>query len=507
MADAVAVAGVAAGSMLVPAVAAVPLGLWLAGRHQAGHTAGFVLFIVAAVAVTAFPVLARIVADTGLARSRVGVIALAAAAVDDVVAWVLLAVALAVSTASADTAWQLVLLPLYALVMGLVVRPLMRRLLGMTGVGTLGLALVLGFALLSGAATEWMGLHFIFGTFAAGLCLPRDRGTGSDGREIDVRESLLARITPLATTLLLPTYFVVAGLSVDVRGLDTSNLVELILILLVAIGGKLIGTFAGARLTGIDGHEASMLASLMNTRGLTELVVLTAGLQAGILDQALYTLLVLTALVTTAMTGPLLWLIGRRRSRATRAAASSHLEQPRTLGTVPPVTKRTVPGCANRVGQRKSREVTRILSPSGSKWSASRLVTPSGERSSMPRTIRADESRATRRCRIQTPWEQTTLIRPCSSSRFMKVIPDAVDGRCRWVTTPATSTRRPTSAVRSADDGSTPRASSPGRRCANGWSSVEMLVAHRSSARVSNADGSGNSGGCTSGSVPGRKPG
>ncbi len=333
-----AVAGVAAGSMLVPALAAVPLGLWLAGRHQAGHTAGFVLFIVAAVAVTAFPVLARIVADTGLARTRVGVIALAAAAVDDVAAWLLLAVALAVSTASAGTAWQLILLPVYAMVMGLVVRPLMRRLLGVTGVGTLGLALVLGLALLSGAATEWMGLHFIFGTFAAGLCLPRGRRTGSDGREVDVRESLLARITPLATTLLLPAYFVVAGLSVDVRGLDMSNLIELILILLVAIGGKLIGTFAGARLADIDTHEASMLASLMNTRGLTELVVLTAGLQAGILDQGLYTLLVLTALVTTAMTGPLLWIIGRRRSRATLASASSHTGNVRRPGTVLPVT-------------------------------------------------------------------------------------------------------------------------------------------------------------------------
>ncbi|MFT4296993.1 MAG: cation:proton antiporter [Micropruina sp.] len=317
-----AVVSVAAGSMLVPAVAAVPLGIWLAGRHGAAHTAGFVLFIVAAVAVTAFPVLARIIADADLTRTQVGVIALAAAAIDDVVAWLLLAVALAVSTASAGAAWPMALLPVYAMVMGWVVRPLMRRLLGATGVGTLGLALVLGLALLSGAATEWMGLHFIFGTFVAGLCLPRGRRTASDGREIDIRESLLARITPLATTLLLPAYFVVAGLSVDVRGLQISNLVELIMIVLVAVGGKLIGTFAGARLVGIDSHRASMLASLMNTRGLTELVVLTAGLQAGILDQDLYTLLVLTALGTTAMTGPLLWVIGRWHPRAAALAPS-----------------------------------------------------------------------------------------------------------------------------------------------------------------------------------------
>ncbi len=82
----------------------------------------------------------------------------------------------------------------------------------------------------------------------------------------------------------------------------------------------------------------------------------------------------------------------------------------------------------------------------------------------MPRTIIAEESRAIRRYRIQTPCEQITLIRPCSSSRFTKVIPDAVEGRCRWVTTPATSTRRPSSAVRSSDDGSTPRAASASRR-------------------------------------------
>ena len=312
-----AVAGVAAGSMLVPAIAAVPLGLWLAERHDAVHTAGFVLFIVAAVAVTAFPVLARIIADAGLAQTRVGVVALSAAAIDDVAAWLLLAVALAVSTASAGAAWQMALLPVYALVMGLVVRPLMRRLLSRTGVTTLGLALVLGLALLSGAATEWMGLHFIFGTFAAGLCLPRGCRVETDGRTIEVREGLLARITPLATTLLLPAYFVVAGLSVDVRDLASSNVIELLVILLVAIGGKLVGTYAGARLTGIDNHEASILATLMNTRGLTELVVLTAGLQAGILDQSLYTVLVLTALITTAMTGPLLCVIGRRHSPAT----------------------------------------------------------------------------------------------------------------------------------------------------------------------------------------------
>ena len=125
-----------------------------------------------------------------------------------------------------------------------------------------------------------------------------------DGEQL--RESILERLEQVSVLLLLPVFFVVSGLSVDLSKIDGRLLVELLGILGVAIGGKFIGAYAGARAAGVNSRHAGVLATLMNTRGLTEIVILTVGLQLGVLDKSLFSLMVLMALITTAMTGPML---------------------------------------------------------------------------------------------------------------------------------------------------------------------------------------------------------
>jgi K+:H+ antiporter len=160
---------------------------------------------------------------------------------------------------------------------------------------------VLAGLLLSGAFTEWIGLHFIFGAFLFGVAMPRE---GAESVRGDIKRSL----ERVCGVLLLPVFFVVAGLQVDLSQVDLRGLGELGLIMLVAVGGKFTGAFVAARLHRVESRKAAALASLMNTRGLTEVVVLTIGLKLGMLDTTLYSLMMVMAVVTTAMTGPLLHL-------------------------------------------------------------------------------------------------------------------------------------------------------------------------------------------------------
>ncbi|MFG2648270.1 cation:proton antiporter [Streptomyces sp. NPDC048436] len=299
-------AGAALGSTLVPFVLGIGLALFLLREHETSQRAAFLVFIGLSVSVTAFPVLARILADRGLSRTHIGGLALATAALVDVVAWSALAAVQAV-VGGADDYWRVSLLIPFTAVL-LLLRPLLRRVFEPKGngqpVSSSGIAVALVGALLSAAATEAMGMHYIFGAFLFGALMPRE-GIGA------VRDELCER-TGQITTLLLPVYFVVAGLKVDLRGVGLGGVVELGVILLVAIGGKMTGTYVGARTQGLPAQGSATLAALMNTRGLTELVILGVGLQLGLLDGRLYSLMVVMALVTTAMTGPLLSLIERR---------------------------------------------------------------------------------------------------------------------------------------------------------------------------------------------------
>jgi len=228
-----------------------------------------------------------------MADTAVGRLALGCAAIGDVVAWSLLAVVVTVVTGQAQ--WRVALLVPYAALMLTAGRRLLRVV-----VPRLGLPAILVGLLASAAFTEWIGLHMVFGAFLIGIVVPRD--VGDDARDA------LRRMAGL----LLPVYFVVAGLGVDLSGLGLAGLAELAAILLVAVGGKTIGAFVAARMHGIDTRTAAVLAALMNTRGLTELVFLSVGRGLGILDTRSYSLLVVMAVLTTAMTGPLLTLLYRR---------------------------------------------------------------------------------------------------------------------------------------------------------------------------------------------------
>lgn len=295
------------GSTLVPFGLGLLLAWFLIRDYEPADRTAFVLFIGVAVSVTAFPVLARILDDRGMNGTWLGAMALSTAAICDLAAWTALAGIQALAGAAGQEHWKVLLMVPYALVLLTCVRPLLKRVLerrgpdGLTSPGEF--VLVVAGALVSAAVTQLLGLHFVIGAFLFGLVMPRP------GRA-DVREALLHR-TQYTTGLLLPVYFIVAGLKVDLSEIGSSELFQLGVIMLVAVVGKFAGTWVAARSQGLSSRGAAVLASLMNTRGLTELIALSIGLEAGLINERLYSLFVVMAVVTTAMTGPLLrWLMG-----------------------------------------------------------------------------------------------------------------------------------------------------------------------------------------------------
>jgi Kef-type K+ transport system membrane component KefB len=270
----------------------------------------FALFMGVAMSITAFPVLARILAERRMLRHPVGAMAMAAAAVDDVTAWGLLALASAVAGSGSVLAVARVvaLAAAFCAVMALVGRPLLARVsraydeAGHVPGGWIA-AIFVG-VLLSSFASQRIGIAAIFGAFVMGLIMPR---------RADLTHDVTRRVEDFVVIVLLPLFFVVTGLRVRVGLLDRPELWLLTLALLVvAVAGKWVGAWGAARLTGFPARESSAIAALMNTRGLTELIVLNIGLELGVVTPALFTALVLVALVTTFMTGPLLRLIDPR---------------------------------------------------------------------------------------------------------------------------------------------------------------------------------------------------
>ncbi len=311
------------GSIILPLGLGTGLGFYLASQQHMSNHVPFALFLGVAMSITAFPVLARILTDRGMQRTKLGNLALASAAVGDVTAWVLLALVVVIAKASSSSSeWKILLLIPYLLVMFFGVRPLL-KLLGdrRNKVGRLApdlLAVVMVGLLLSAYATQWMGLHYIFGAFLFGALMPRLEGQ-------EMRHEILVRLEQLSVIVLLPVYFVLAGLAVNLSTFGGQAAEDLVLILLASIIGKFAGAYIAARLRGVRNRQAGALATLMNTRGLTEIVILTVGLQLGILNVTIYSLMVVMALVTTAMTGPVLnWiyparLIERDITEATQA--------------------------------------------------------------------------------------------------------------------------------------------------------------------------------------------
>ncbi len=238
------------------------------------------LFIGVAMSVTAFPVLVRILDETGLLKSRLGAIAIAAAAFGDVVAWLMLAAVLASSAA-----WRTIALLAAYLVVMMIVRFIWR---------SQNLAGALLIAIASSLATDWIGVHALFGAFFAGVMIRKTP---------EFIESARKTVEPLTLILFLPIFFAYTGLRTRI---DLSLGWQALLILVVAVAGKWLGAMFAARWAGMNARDANALGILMNARGLVELVILTIGLDLGLITPQSFSMMVMMALVTTLMTAPLI---------------------------------------------------------------------------------------------------------------------------------------------------------------------------------------------------------
>jgi Kef-type K+ transport system membrane component KefB len=283
---------------------------------------GFALFMGISMSITAFPVLARILQERGLSRTALGSTALTCAAVDDVTAWSIMAfvVCIVKSTSMAGAVLTLVLALVFIAIMMFGVRRWLPRWLGRERLlseevsgGTL--AVVVGVVLAAALTTETIGIHALFGSFLGGVVMPEAQG---------FRERINARVEKFSSVLLLPLFFAFTGLRTQVGLLDdVQGWLLCLLIVLVATAGKLGASALAARITGMNWRDSLQLGALMNTRGLMELIVLNIGYDLGILAPRIFTMLVIMALVTTVLTGPLLTLFGHRETRASDAKVLS----------------------------------------------------------------------------------------------------------------------------------------------------------------------------------------
>ncbi|GAB3152802.1 hypothetical protein GCM10027258_54430 [Amycolatopsis stemonae] len=277
----------------------------------------FALFLAISMSITAFPVLARIITDRKMTKLPIAALALSCAAVDDITAWCLLALVVAIAGAGslAATGLTVGLTIAFFAFMLFVVRPVLRRLFAPTEHGqkalptTAVVSVLLAGLLLSALATNAIGIHPIFGAFLFGAVTPR----GS----LPIRQAT-EQMHSLTVTLLLPLFFVYTGLRTkfDLIGTDPALWLWCALIVVVAMLGKWGGSLVAARLSGIGKRDSWALGALMNCRGLTELAVLNIGLDLKVISPTMFAMLVVMTLVTTVATSPALSLIERRKRRA-----------------------------------------------------------------------------------------------------------------------------------------------------------------------------------------------
>jgi Kef-type K+ transport system membrane component KefB len=274
----------------------------------------FALFVAAAMSITAFPVMARILKDRGMTHTTIGRLSLTSAAVADVLAWIMLALVVVLASSGHD--WdrfvRLVVgvLLLSAIVFGLV-RPLVALLIARYAADGRPDGLLLATLLIGTFACAWtsgyLEVHPVFGAFVFGACLPRDDR---------LLHSLIERIEHVAILVLMPVFFALAGLNTTPDAFIGPGLGALLFILGLAVIGKIAGGAIGARLAGQPWRAALAVGSLMNARGLMELIVMKVGLDIGVIGRELFTMLLVMAILTTVMTGPLLTLFGGRNAVA-----------------------------------------------------------------------------------------------------------------------------------------------------------------------------------------------
>lgn len=296
-------------SIMLPFALGIGLAYFLYENHAPANVQflSYSLFIGIAMSITAFPVLARIVQERGLQKTRLGTMVITCAAADDITAWCILATVIAIVKAGTfvSALYTIGLALAYVLIMIKIVRPFMLRIGQVNSTKeTLSKPVVAIFFLmliLSAYTTEVIGIHALFGAFMAGAIMPENN---------KFRNLFIEKVEDVALVLLLPLFFVFTGLRTQIGLLNDPSLWLITgLIILVAVVGKFVGSALAARFMGQNWKDSLSIGALMNTRGLMELVVLNIGYDLGVLSAELFSMMVVMALVTTFMTGPALDLI------------------------------------------------------------------------------------------------------------------------------------------------------------------------------------------------------
>jgi len=274
----------------------------------------YALFMGIAMSITALPVLARILKERNMLQSATGNMAIICAAIDDVSAWFLLAIVISIAKAGdwVNAALTIVLTLVFVLIMWYLIKPFLLRMakkLCQDGKASPGyIAIVFLLLIASALLTEAIGVHALFGAFMAGVIMPE---------EMSIRKMFTEKVEDVSVMLLLPLFFAFTGLKTQIGLLNASHLWLLCLVIIIlAIIGKFAGSAIAAKLVGQSWKDALSIGALMNTRGLMQLIVLNIGLDLGILSPEIFTMMVFMALVTTAMTSPLLNLIERFTSKS-----------------------------------------------------------------------------------------------------------------------------------------------------------------------------------------------
>lgn len=297
--------------ILVPFFLGIVASYWIYEEYAAAQTAflPFALFIGISMSITAFPVLARIIQERNMTKTSLETLAIASAANDDVTAWCLLAVVIAIAKAGtfASALYAIGLTALYIIIMFMVVRPFLKKVgevyANQEVINKTFVALILLILIISSTLTEIIGIHALFGAFMAGVVMPPSIG---------FRKVMMEKVEDIALVFFLPLFFAFTGLRTEIGLINSPALWGVCLLLItVAVAGKLGGCAVAARLVGESWKDSFTIGTLMNTRGLMELVALNIGYEMGVLPPSIFVILVIMALVTTFMTTPLLHLVER----------------------------------------------------------------------------------------------------------------------------------------------------------------------------------------------------
>lgn len=297
--------------ILVPFFLGILASFWIYEEYAASQTSfiPFALFIGISMSITAFPVLARIIQEHNMTKSPVGTLTIASAANDDVTAWCLLAVVIAITKAGtfASALYSIALTVIYIVVMFTLVRPFLKKVGAVYAnqevMNKSFVAFILLILIISSTLTEVIGIHALFGAFMAGVVMPTNMG---------FRKVMMGKVEDIALVFFLPLFFAFTGLRTEIGLINSPELWGICLLLVtVAIVGKLGGCAIASRLVGETWKDSLTIGTLMNTRGLMELVALNIGYEMGVLPPSIFVILVIMALVTTFMTTPLLHLVER----------------------------------------------------------------------------------------------------------------------------------------------------------------------------------------------------